>query len=110
MPVLIAHESPRAETKRPDMTPTNLARRWFLRDCGLGLGGIALHSLLANDGFAAPANPLAVKPPHFTPKAKRIIYLFQAGGPSHLELFDHKPELKKRDGQLPPADLLKGYR
>ena len=39
-----------------------------------------------------------------------MIYLFQAGGPSHLELFDHKPELKKRDGQLPPADLLKGYR
>ncbi|HVK13117.1 MAG TPA: DUF1501 domain-containing protein [Gemmataceae bacterium] len=94
------------------MTPTNLARRWFLRDCGLGLGGIALHSLLAGDGYAAPApaNPLAVKPPHFAPKAKRVIFLFQAGGPSTLELFDNKPELKKRDGQLPPAELLKGYR
>ena len=86
------------------------ARRWFLRDCGLGFGGLALHSLLAQDGFAAKSDPLAVKPPHFAPKAKRVIYLFQAGGPSHLELFDNKPELTKRDGQLPPADLLKGYR
>jgi len=94
----------------PD-TRTLLARRWFLRDCGLGLGSVALQALLAREGSAAtPANPLAVKAPHFAPKAKRVIFLFQAGGPSHLELFDYKPELKKRDGQLPPAELLKGYR
>jgi hypothetical protein len=48
--------------------------------------------------------------PHFAPKAKRVVYMFQAGAPSHLELFDHKPELAKWDGKLPPADLLKGYR
>ncbi len=91
-----------------------LSRRWFLQDCGVGLAGIALSSLLARDARAAtrPAapNPLAVRPPHFTPKAKRVIYLFMAGAPSHLELFDHKPELAKRDGQLPPADLLRNYR
>jgi hypothetical protein len=48
--------------------------------------------------------------PHFAPKAKRVVFLFMAGAPSHLELFDNKPQLKKFDGTLPPADLLKGYR
>ena len=90
-----------------------LSRRWFLRDCGIGLAGIAASSLLAADSrAAAPAadNPLAPREPHFPGKAKRVIYIFQAGAPSHLELFDNKPELTKRDGQLPPAELLKGYR
>lgn len=91
----------------------HLSRRWFLRDCGVGLAGIAAHSLLASDARAtarSPESPLAPRPPHFAPKVKRVIYLFQAGAPSHLELFDHKPELTKHNGQLPPADLLKGYR
>jgi hypothetical protein len=96
------------------MTPDLLRRRWFLRQCGVGLGAIAAHSLLAADANPpvahAPGSPLAPKRPHFEPRAKRVIYLFQAGAPSQLELFDHKPELAKRDGQLPPADLLKGYR
>ncbi|MFN9717390.1 MAG: DUF1501 domain-containing protein [Planctomycetota bacterium] len=90
-----------------------LRRRWFLRDCGVGLGAIAAGSLLAADTVKAdtnPANPLVPRQPHFPAKAKRVIYLFQAGAPSHLELFDNKPELTKRDGQLPPAELLKGYR
>jgi hypothetical protein len=87
-----------------------ICRRWFLRDCGIGLAGIAASSLLAKDGFAAPENPLAPRLPHYPAKAKRVIYIFQAGAPSHLELFDHKPELTKRNGQLPPAELLKGYR
>lgn len=90
-----------------------LRRRWFLRDCGVGLGAIAAGSLLAADAVKAdtgPANPLAPQQPHFSGKAKRVIYLFQAGAPSHLEMFDNKPELTKRDGQLPPAELLKGYR
>jgi hypothetical protein len=80
-----------------------------LRDCGVGLAGIALNSLLAREGFAGLGG---MKPqgPHFPPKAKRVIYLFQAGAPSQIELFDPKPELAKRDGQLPPAELLKGYR
>src|SRR6202023_3161940 len=58
----------------------------------------------------AAADPLASKPPQFPAKAKRVIYLFMAGAPSHLELFDYKPQLAKFDGTLPPADLLKGYR
>ena len=90
-----------------------LSRRWFLRDCGIGLAGIAASSLLASEAkSAAPAadNPLAPRAPHFPGKAKRVIYIFQAGAPSHLELFDNKPELAKRNGQLPPAELLKGYR
>src|SRR5690606_4666250 len=50
------------------------------------------------------------KRPHHAPKAKRVIYLFMAGGPSHMELFDNKPQLAKYDGKLPPAELIKGYR
>lgn len=91
----------------------SLRRRWFLRDCGLGLGAIAAGSLLAADAVKAdtsPPNPLAPRQSHYPAKAKRVIYLFQAGAPSHLEMFDNKPELTKRDGQLPPAELLKGYR
>ena len=91
-----------------------LSRRWFFGDCGVGLAGIAASSLLAADAGAAAATPaagpLAPKQPHFAPRAKRVVYMFQAGAPSHLELFDYKPELAKRDGQLPPAELLKGYR
>src|SRR4051812_390600 len=90
-----------------------ITRRWFFRECGVGLGSIALGSLLgATKALGAPAgsNLLAPKKPHFAPKAKRVIYLFMAGAPSHLELFDYKPELSKWDGKLPPADLLKGYR
>ena len=89
------------------ISPTPVARRWFLQRCGIGLGSIAAGSLFAAE--KAP-NPLAPKKPHFPAKAKRVIFLFQAGAPSHLELFDSKPELAKRDGQLPPAELLKGYR
>ena len=90
----------------------HLSRRWFLRECGIGLAGMAATSLAARDGFTAPnsTNPLAPRAPHFPPKAKRVIYMFNAGAPSHLELFDPKPELTKRNGQLPPAELLQGYR
>jgi hypothetical protein len=104
----------------PSSSPSQLARRWFLRDCGVGLAAAAAHSLLARDSHAATSHakpqtpnsskPLAPKAPHFAPRAKRVIYMFQAGAPSHLELFDPKPELTKRDGQLPPAELLKDYR
>lgn len=88
-----------------------LTRRWFLRDCGVGLAGIAASSLRAAESKpTTPTNPLAARMPHYPAKAKRVIYIFQAGAPSHLELFDNKPELTKHDGQLPPAELLKGYR
>ena len=90
-----------------------ITRRWFFEQCGVGLGAIALGELFRNNGWASPAsalNPLAPKTPHFAPKAKRVIYLFMAGAPSHLELFDNKPELAKWNGKPPPADLVKGYR
>jgi uncharacterized protein (DUF1501 family) len=92
--------------------PRLVSRRWFFEQCGVGMGALALGSLLRQNGFASPAltSPLALKQPHFAPKAKRVIYLFMAGAPSHLELFDNKPELAKWDGKLPPPDLLKGYR
>ena len=88
---------------------TALTRRWFLRDCGVGLAGIAMNSLLTREASAALQNAVP-KGPHFPAKAKRVIYMFQAGAPSHLELFDPKPELTKRNGKLPPPELLKGYR
>src|SRR5262245_18540283 len=95
----------------PPMNPRLIARRWFLRQCGVGLGAIGLTQLLS-EAYAAPkaVDPLAPKKPHFAAKAKNVIFLFMAGGPSHLELFDNKPGLAKWDGKLPPADLLKGYR
>src|SRR5579863_8820264 len=88
-----------------------MTRRWFFRDCGVGLGAIALGSLLgAEKAFGAgKANPLLPKAPQFPAKAKNVIYLFMAGAPSHLELFDYKPMLAKYDGTLPPPELLKDY-
>ncbi len=94
--------------------PRQLARRWFLKECGVGLGAIALNQLaaspLARASAKAGLNPLAVKQPHFPARAKNVIFLFMAGAPSHLELFDYKPQLAKFDGTLPPPELLKGYR
>ena len=91
----------------------SISRRWFLSECGVGMGALALNTLLAEQGYAATAvgtDAMAPKKPHFDPKIKRVIFLFMAGAPSHLELFDYKPQLAKFDGTLPPADLLKGYR
>jgi hypothetical protein len=91
------------------MDPKAISRRWFVEECGIGLGAIALSHLLGT-AKAASADPLAPKKPHHEPKAKNVIFLFMAGAPSHLELFDNKPQLARFDGTLPPADLLKGYR
>jgi hypothetical protein len=93
--------------------PRAISRRWFLGDCGVGLGAMALAELMGTPAARAstPADdPMAPKAPHFAPKAKRVIFLFMAGAPSHLELFDNKPQLAKFDGTLPPPELLKGYR
>jgi hypothetical protein len=92
--------------------PRQVSRRWFLQDCGVGLGAMALANLLGTNTASAATgtNPLAPKKPHFEGKAKNVIFLFMAGAPSHLELFDNKPQLAKLDGTLPPADLLAGYR
>src|SRR5262249_53427041 len=94
-----------------DQVKQGISRRWFIEQCGVGMGALALCQLLAQSGLAAQNdNPLAPRGTHHAPKAKRVIYLFMAGAPSHLELFDNKPQLAKFDGTLPPADLLKGYR
>src|SRR5487761_1117880 len=92
--------------------PKDVSRRWFLQQCGIGLGGISLSQLLGAGAAAATdaANPLAPKAPHYAGRAKNVIFLFMAGAPSHLELFDYKPQLAKFNGTLPPAELLKGYR
>ncbi len=85
-------------------------RRHFFRDCAVGVGGVALASLLQRDSFAGEANPLAPKAPHFPAKAKSVIFLFMAGGPSQLELFEEKPELVKLNGQPIPDSFLAGKR
>jgi hypothetical protein len=89
-------------------------RRHFFSRCGIGLGQIALTSLLS-DGklFGAatkPQNPMAPKPPHFPAKVKNVIYLFMAGAPSQLEMLDYKPKLREYDGKTAPDSLLQGKR
>ncbi|HND51940.1 MAG TPA: DUF1501 domain-containing protein [Pirellulaceae bacterium] len=91
----------------------HLTRRHFLRDAQLGIGGMALGSLLASEASAATGstvNPLAPRKPHFAAKAKQVIYLHLTGSPPHLDLYDYKPELVKRDGQNCPDEFLKGKR
>jgi hypothetical protein len=99
-----------------DEARKQITRRYFFRECGVGLGALALASLLkGNDVYGAAAassaaNPFAPKAPHFAPKAKRVIYLFQAGAPSQLDLFDYKPTLVKFDGKQVPAEIVKDQR
>ncbi len=88
-------------------------RRLFLKDSLLGLGGLWLatqggRSASAADIARDPAHPWSVQPPHFKPKATRVIYVHLAGSPSQLELFDYKPVLEKYSGKDCPAQLLKG--
>jgi hypothetical protein len=91
-----------------------LDRRDLLGRAATGLGGIALAALLAEQGLLAddrsairpvirPEAPLAPRPPHFTAKAKRVLMIFCSGAVSHLDTFDYKPELAKRDGQPMPG-------
>ena len=100
------------ESNSPRQLPAAnpVSRRWFLKECGVGLGSIALANLLTDSASAAASGPFAPKQPHFPGRAKNVIFLFMAGAPSHLEMFDYKPQLAKYDGTLPPAELLKGYR
>lgn len=91
-----------------------LSRRYFLSDCQIGLGKIALAGLLTNTWNASSTRPAnaalptdgLAKTPHFTGKAKHVIHLFMGGGPSQLEMFDHRPELKRWEGQSLPASVL----
>src|SRR5262245_20567437 len=94
------------------LPPSVLSRRWFLQQCGVGLGSIALTDLMRQSASAEVqgVDPLASRQPHHAAKAKAVIFLFMAGPPSHLELFDYKPELARFDGTLPPPELIEGYR
>jgi hypothetical protein len=97
------------------MLPADLllrrTRRHFFHDCAVGLGAMALASL-CNEGRAAEpaAGPLAPKKGHFPAKAKNVIFLFMAGGPSQLELFDCKPKLTELHGKPIPEEFVKGRR
>src|SRR6188474_1351791 len=81
-------------------------RREFLSNCFCGVGSLAFASMMAQEhAQAAKYNPLAPKPPHMPAKAKSVIFVFMAGGPSHLETFDPKPLLNRLDGQKRPAQF-----
>ncbi|MBW3623752.1 MAG: DUF1501 domain-containing protein [Armatimonadetes bacterium] len=102
------------DNREPKITPCGQTRREFLWQSGAGFGGVALLDFLTRDGFfreahaaeikGAPAgdpslNPLLSRAGHFAPKAKSVIFLFMFGGPSHMDLFDRKPELEKNNGK-----------
>ena len=91
---------------------TAASRREFLAKAGLGCGALALTDLLHSEGIvgAEQSNPLAERQPHFKPRAKAVIWLFQTGSPSQVDTFDYKPELIKRSGtQLAGADPKTGF-
>ncbi|MFD2257636.1 DUF1501 domain-containing protein [Luteolibacter algae] len=91
--------------------PIGQSRRNFLKSFGMGLGGLALADMIQPAlGANAPAMPGMRMFPEFAPKAKRVIYLFQSGGPSQMDLFDHKPRLNKEHGQELPESVRKGQR
>lgn len=98
-------------------------RRQLFRDCGVGVGSLALASLMARDTLGrvvgssagktepqAAKNPMAPKPGHYAGKVKSVIYLFMNGAPSQLDLFDHKPKLNELDRKECPEEFLKGER
>ncbi|HAY79154.1 MAG TPA: sulfatase, partial [Planctomycetaceae bacterium] len=83
-------------------------RRGFFQQAGLNLGAVGLSSLLAGDLTAQ--TPDRQRTPHFAPRAKAVIFMFMAGGPSQLELFDYKPKLAELSGQTPPESFMKDRR
>ena len=94
-----------------------ITRRHLFQECGVGIGAIALSALLAEETRAAKKrptiegrNPLAPRAGHFAAKAKSVIFMHMAGGPSHVDLFDPKPTLQKLNGQIPPQSFLEGKR
>ncbi len=97
------------------MIPPNIrdmTRRHFFKQSGFGIGGLALSALLDETLFARQGpGPVASRAPHFAPKAKHIIYLFMAGAPTQLDLFDNKPALQQHNGEEIPAEFIpKGER
>lgn len=102
----------------PTPITTSVSRRHFLGECGVGLGKVALASLLAGGASraASAAAPVAddvafrPRPPHFVPRAKAVIHLFMAGAPSQLDLFDYKPKLAEYEGKPIPPEVIGGQR
>ena len=93
------------DARLPHSRPTR-TRREFVRDAFCGFGGLAVASLLQEEAArAGSADPLAPKPPHLAARAKSVIFLFMAGGPSHLETFDPKPLLNQLSGQPRPKEF-----
>ena len=97
----------------------DVTRRHFLSQLSMGVGGRALGSLLGQDFARAasvgpdpslPPNPMAAKPPHFAPRAKRVIYIHMAGSPPQQDLLDFKPKLNELNGQPCPEEMIKGER
>lgn len=92
----------------------DVTRRHFFSRCSIGIGSIALATLLGKQGLSAPTksirNPLEPKPGHFPAKAKNVIFLFMAGGPSQLDLFEHKPKLTELNGRPIPESYTAGKR
>src|SRR5213080_4017219 len=84
-----------------------MTRRHFFGRSATGIGSVALASLLNERLFAGSETKLA---PHFAPKAKRVIYMHMSGGPSHIDLFDYKPQLKEHHGEELPASIRMGQR
>jgi hypothetical protein len=102
-----------------DRQAREITRRHFFGESGIALGRVALASLLAGEatvqsrsahGAPGPVSPVTDRPSHYAPRAKRVIYLFMAGAPSQLDMFDFKPELAKHDGQPIPAEIVRGQR
>ena len=94
-------------------TQRSYSRRWFLKDCGLSLGSVALTSMLGKGVASAVQSlpsPMVSKVSHYPAKAKNVIFLFMGGAPSHLDLFDNKAKLRELEGSNPPKELLEGYR
>ncbi|XZE21858.1 DUF1501 domain-containing protein [Pirellulaceae bacterium SH449] len=90
----------------------SMSRRYLFRQCGIGVGAMALGTLLGKDGLASELtnNAMSPKPPHFPAKAKSIIFLFMAGGPSQLEMLDYKPKLYDLNDQPIPQSYIEGKR
>ena len=106
----------RPPPERPDERLRAVTRRHFFGRCAVGVGSLALNCLLARDLAGAtrmavdPLRPLAPRRPPLPSRAKNVIFLFMAGGPSQLELFEDKPRLRELHGQPPPPSLLAGRR
>ena len=108
------HQHGNCENCSDDLSPFQMSRRHFLSRTGTGFGVAALSTLLPGcGGIGESTGSLSGSSsylPHHAARAKRIIYLFQSGGPAQMELFDHKPLLSKREGEELPASVRMGQR